>query len=189
MLNRRSFALGGLTALGAGWGFYQAMALAGSSPVNAKDVAAGSHAGTAGAANETVRKPFEVVKTDLEWQKQLTPMQYQVLRKHATERPFSSPLNKIYADGLYKCAGCDLPLFSSETKYDSRTGWPSFWEPLENAIGTSTDYYIGYPRTEVHCSRCGGHLGHVFPDGPEPTGLRYCINGVAMIFEPKPQQG
>jgi len=188
MLNRRSFALGSVTALAAGWGLYQVAALAGSNSVNAKDARMGSHAGTTDASGATVRKKFEIVKTGIEWQKQLTPLQYRVLRKHGTERPYSSPLNKNYATGIYKCAGCDLPLFSSATKYDSRTGWPSFWKPLDNAIGTSVDYYIGYPRTEVHCKRCGGHLGHVFNDGPKPTGLRYCINGVSMTFESKPQQ-
>jgi peptide-methionine (R)-S-oxide reductase len=130
-------------------------------------------------------KKFEIVKTEDEWKKSLTPDQFYVLRKHGTERAFTSPLDKNYADGMYHCAGCDLPLFSSATKYDSTTGWPSFWQPLENAVGTSVDYLIGYARTEVHCRRCGGHLGHAFPDGPKPTGQRYCMNGVAMKFVPK----
>jgi peptide-methionine (R)-S-oxide reductase len=133
------------------------------------------------------KKKFEITKTEEEWKKQLTPEQFYVLRKHGTERAFTSPLDKNYADGMYHCAGCDLPLFSSATKYDSTTGWPSFWQPLENAVGTTVDYWIGYPRTEVHCRRCGGHLGHVFPDGPKPTGQRYCMNGVAMKFVPKAQ--
>ncbi|MCB1511866.1 MAG: peptide-methionine (R)-S-oxide reductase MsrB [Hyphomicrobiaceae bacterium] len=134
-------------------------------------------------ADDKSKKTFEVTKTDGEWQKILTKEQFYVLRQHGTERPFTSPLNKIYANGTYHCAGCDLPLFSSKTKYDSGTGWPSFWAPLENAVGTTTDYLIGYPRTEVHCRRCGGHLGHAFGDGPKPTGQRYCMNGVAMTFK------
>jgi len=139
--------------------------------------------GRAGAASG--KKSFEITKTDEEWKKLLTPEQFYVLRKHGTERAFTSPLDKTYVDGMYSCAGCDLPLFSSTTKYDSKTGWPSFWQPLDNAVGTTTDYLIGYPRTEVHCRRCGGHLGHVFPDGPKPTGQRYCMNGIAMKFVPK----
>lgn len=186
MLNRRSVALGGLALLAAGWGLHRVTAQSQSGDIAGDLISAGkgSGAGLSGMAESSGSKTFEIVKTDIEWQKQLTPLQYQVLRKHATERPFTSPLNKIDAPGMYKCAGCDLPLFSSETKYDSQTGWPSFWQPLENAIGTSTDYLIGYPRVEVHCRRCGGHLGHVFEDGPKPTGRRYCINGVAMTFEP-----
>lgn len=182
MLNRRSVALGGLALLAAGWGLHRVTAQSQSGDI--VSAGKGSGAGLSGTAESFGSKTFEIVKTDIEWQKQLTPLQYKVLRKHATERPFTSPLNKIDAPGIYRCAGCDLPLFSSETKYDSQTGWPSFWQPLENAIGTSTDYLIGYPRTEVHCRRCGGHLGHVFEDGPKPTGRRYCINGVAMTFEP-----
>jgi len=134
------------------------------------------------AGSQSTQTTFEVVKTDEEWRKQLTPHQYRVLRQHGTEMAFSSPLDKTYQPGTYHCAGCDLPLFSSETKFDSRTGWPSFYAPLPEAIGTSTDYKLLYPRTEVHCRRCGGHLGHVFDDGPPPTGLRYCMNGVALKF-------
>lgn len=130
---------------------------------------------------------FEIMKTDDEWRKILTPAQFHVLRKHGTEPPFSSPLDKIYDPGLYHCAGCDLPLFSSDTKYDSKTGWPSFWKPIDNAIGTQADWSLFVPRTEVHCRRCGGHLGHVFEDGPKPTGLRYCMNGIAMKFVPRPK--
>lgn len=128
---------------------------------------------------------FEITKTEEEWKKILTPAQFDVLRKHGTERPFSSPLDKLYDPGTYHCAGCDLPLFSSDTKYNSTTGWPSFWKPLENAVGTKPDWSLFVPRTEVHCRRCGGHLGHVFEDGPKPTGLRYCMNGVALKFEPR----
>lgn len=130
------------------------------------------------------KERFEVTLSDAEWKKRLSAPQYAVLRRAATERPFSSPLNKEHRKGTFLCAGCRLPLFSSATKYDSGTGWPSFWQPLPNAVRTSTDYFIGYPRTEVHCRRCGGHLGHVFDDGPKPTGKRYCMNGVALLFQP-----
>ena len=114
----------------------------------------------------------------------LSPVQYAVLRKHGTERAGSSPLNREKRTGAFHCAGCDLPLYSSETKYESGTGWPSFWQPLDNAIGPSQDRSFFTTRTEVHCRRCGSHLGHVFNDGPKPTGLRYCMNGVAMTFQP-----
>jgi len=130
-------------------------------------------------------KTFEITKTDAEWAKILTKEQFYVLRKHGTEYAGSSPLDKVYASGSYSCAGCDLPLFSSETKFDSGTGWPSFYKPLDNAVGTSVDNSLFSTRTEVHCRRCGGHLGHVFNDGPKPTGLRYCMNGVALKFVPK----
>jgi len=133
----------------------------------------------------TPRGEFEMFKTAEEWQRILTPEQYYVLRKHGTEAAFSSPLDKHFAPGAYHCAGCDLPLFSSETKYDSGTGWPSFWKPLDDAVGTSEDRSLFSVRTEVHCRRCGGHLGHVFEDGPPPTGLRYCMNGIALKFVPK----
>lgn len=127
---------------------------------------------------------FEVTKTPTEWKARLTKQQYYVLRDHGTERAYSSPLNEEKRDGIYHCAGCDLALYSSEAKFDSGTGWPSFYEPLPNAIGTSQDRSFFMTRTEVHCRRCGGHLGHVFEDGPPPTGLRYCMNGVAMTFAP-----
>ncbi len=119
-----------------------------------------------------------------EWKKRLTPQQYAVLRQDSTERAGSSPLNKEKRKGTFACAGCGLPLFSSATKYESGTGWPSFWKPLPNAVGTKEDNTLFMKRTEVHCRRCGGHLGHVFDDGPRPTGLRYCMNGVAMKFIP-----
>jgi peptide-methionine (R)-S-oxide reductase len=127
---------------------------------------------------------FEVQKSDDEWRRLLTPAQYDVLRREGTERAGTSPLNKEKRKGTFACAGCDLPLFSSDTKYESGTGWPSFYQPLPNAVGTTTDTSFLMKRTAVHCRRCGGHLGHVFDDGPKPTGLRYCMNGVAMKFVP-----
>jgi len=126
---------------------------------------------------------FEIVKPDEEWRRELTTEQYAVLRRHLTEGAGTSPLDKEYQPGTYLCAGCDLPLFPSGTKFDSGTGWPSFWAPIEGAVGTSEDRsFFFLVRTEVHCRRCGGHLGHVFNDGPQPTGLRYCVNGVALKF-------
>jgi len=127
---------------------------------------------------------FEVTKTDAEWRKILTPAQYRVLRQEDTERAFTSPLNDEHRVGTFHCAGCDLALYSSATKYDSGTGWPSFWKPLPGAVATKSDWGLLGRRTEVHCRRCGGHLGHVFDDGPKPTGKRYCMNGVAMVFRP-----
>jgi peptide-methionine (R)-S-oxide reductase len=127
---------------------------------------------------------FEVVKTREEWKQQLTPAQYRVLREHGTERAGTSPLNHEKRKGMFTCAGCGQPLFASETKYESGTGWPSFYAPLPQAVGTQTDHSLFMTRTEVHCSRCGGHLGHVFDDGPRPTGQRYCMNGVALNFVP-----
>ena len=135
-----------------------------------------------GAAPST--ETFEVTHTDEEWRKLLTLSQYGVLRREGTERPFTSPLNDEHRAGKFACAGCMRELFSSKTKFDSGTGWPSFWQPLEAAVGERRDSTLGMVRTEVHCSRCGGHLGHVFNDGPKPTGLRYCMNGVAMVFKP-----
>ena len=127
---------------------------------------------------------YEVTHSDEEWKKLLSPDAYQVLRHEATERPFTSPLNDEHRKGVFACAGCALNLYSSETKFNSGTGWPSFYRPLNNAVATKTDTTLGMERTEVHCRRCGGHLGHVFDDGPRPTGLRYCMNGVAMAFKP-----
>lgn len=133
------------------------------------------------------RPPFEVTRTDAEWKKLLTPQQYQVLRHEGTERAFTSPLLNEKRRGTYGCAGCNLDLFSSTTKYESHTGWPSFWAPLDQALGVTRDTTLGMVREEVHCRRCGGHQGHVFDDGPKPTGLRYCINGVSLVF--RPEQG
>jgi peptide-methionine (R)-S-oxide reductase len=127
---------------------------------------------------------FEIEKSDDEWRRLLSKAQYEVLRRHRTEAAGSSPLNNEHRKGTFVCAGCELPVFSSDAKYDSRTGWPSFHSPLANAIGTAPDRSFFMVRTEVHCRRCGGHLGHVFEDGPPPTGLRYCMNGVALKFQP-----
>ena len=147
--------------------------------------AVGAAARFAGAGDNGMAEPtntFEVAMSEADWRKRLAPAQFAVLRKHGTERAGSSPLDKEYRPGIYHCAGCELALFSSETKFDSGTGWPSFWAPLAKAVGTTTDRSFWMTRTEVHCARCGGHLGHVFDDGPRPTGLRYCMNGVALTF-------
>jgi peptide-methionine (R)-S-oxide reductase len=134
--------------------------------------------------NALAAEKFEVTHTDAEWQRLLTANQYAVLRRAATERPFSSPLDREKRRGTFACAGCALDNFSSATKFDSGTGWPSFWAPLDNAVGMTTDVSLGMVRKAVHCRRCGGHLGHVFDDGPKPTGLRYCMNGLALTFRP-----
>ncbi len=138
--------------------------------------------GCRGQAAAPAGETFPYRLTDAEWRKKLSPAAYEVLRHEATETPFTSPLNKEHRAGIFSCAGCALPAFSSKTKFDSGTGWPSFWEPLPHAVATRVDNTLGFKRTEVHCSRCGGHLGHVFDDGPPPTGLRYCMNGVALGF-------
>jgi peptide-methionine (R)-S-oxide reductase len=168
MLTRRNFGLASLAiaATAAGW----------------RDPSAIANEET---MTTTTTAPFEITKSPEEWRKILTPEQFQVLREHGTERAGTSPLDKNYAAGTYDCAGCDLPLFSSETKFNSGTGWPSFYKPLDNAVGNTVDKTYFMTRTEVHCRRCGGHLGHVFEDGPPPTGLRYCMNGVALKFRPK----
>ena len=127
---------------------------------------------------------FPVEKSDSEWRASLTPEQYRVLREHATERPGSSPLIDEHRDGTFSCAGCGHQLFAASTKYESCSGWPSFFAPLERAVATTVDRSHGMTRTEVHCASCGGHLGHVFPDGPAPSGLRFCMNGVALGFAP-----
>ncbi len=162
-LSRRSFLLSGTAVLAAGAGALWMRQLP--------------------AASQAAEGSFEVTKTEAEWREVLNEFEYAVLREEATERPWTSPLLDEHRPGTFVCKGCDLPLFDASTKYDSGTGWPSFWQPLENAVGESTDHLLGYPRTEIHCRRCGGHLGHVFPDGPPPTGLRYCMNSVSLDFK------
>jgi peptide-methionine (R)-S-oxide reductase len=137
---------------------------------------------TFGCSDADAKARYSVTFSDAEWRKRLSPAAFRVLRQEDTEPAFTSPLNKEKRKGTFSCAGCDLSLFASSTKFESGTGWPSFYRPLAGAVGTTTDYKLGYPRNEVHCSRCGGHLGHVFDDGPKPTGKRYCMNGVAMKF-------
>jgi peptide-methionine (R)-S-oxide reductase len=154
--------------------FFSAAMLAGSTALIAPQLLA--------AQRPKAQKGWQL--SDQQWKQRLSRQQYYVLREAGTERPFTHPLDKEKREGKFACAGCKLPLFDSRTKFDSGTGWPSFYAPLAGAVGTTTDYDIGFPRTEVHCKRCGGHLGHVFDDGPRPTGKRYCMNGAAMVFTP-----
>ena len=140
--------------------------------------------GTALGEQAQADEAFEVTHSDSEWHSLLSDEQYAILREEGTERAYTSPLNNEHRSGTFACAGCALALFSSATKFDSHTGWPSFWAPLEQAVATRQDRSFGMVRNEVHCRRCGGHLGHVFDDGPKPTGLRYCMNGLAMTFKP-----
>ncbi|MGZ5923898.1 MAG: peptide-methionine (R)-S-oxide reductase MsrB [Rhizomicrobium sp.] len=142
-------------------------------------------AGVALGVTPVFAKTFEITHTDAEWRKMLSPAEYNVLRQQGTEAPFTSPLLKEHRKGTFLCRGCALPLFASTTKFESGTGWPSFWAPLPHAIETTTDNSWIETRTEVHCRRCGSHLGHVFNDGPKPTGLRYCMDGVALTFRPE----
>jgi len=137
----------------------------------------------------TISGTFPIMRSEDEWRRTLSAAQFRVLRRHATERPFASPLNQEHRDGVFRCAGCGRELFASGTKFESGTGWPSFWRPIEQAVGTSVDRSLLMVRTEVHCAGCGGHLGHIFDDGPQPTGLRYCINGVALTFEARSLSG
>ena len=145
---------------------------------------AGAAIALAACGTKIAAKPYRVSYSDAEWRRRLTKGQYWILRQAGTEQPYSSPLEKEHRKGTFLCAGCATRLFSSATKFESGTGWPSFWQPLPGAVMTSTDLKIGVPRTEVHCATCGGHLGHVFDDGPRPTGKRYCMNGLAMTFQP-----
>jgi peptide-methionine (R)-S-oxide reductase len=138
-----------------------------------------------GTRDKHAEETFPVQKTEAEWRAALSPEAFRVLRGHGTERPGTSPLNAEKREGIFACAGCGTPLFEAGTKYESGTGWPSFWAPIEGAVATRSDRSLFMTRTEVHCATCGGHLGHVFPDGPRPTGQRYCMNGVSLAFQPK----
>jgi len=160
------------------------MLLGGTAALLAAETAIVMRGWTTPLAKAAAPESFEVTHTDAEWRSLLSADQYAVLRQAATEQPFSSPLDHEHRDGVYACAGCGLDLYSSKTKFDSGTGWPSFWQPLPHAVGETRDTSLGMLRTGIHCRRCGGHLGHVFDDGPQPTGLRYCMNGLALQFKP-----
>jgi peptide-methionine (R)-S-oxide reductase len=159
-----------------------------STSLSRRNLLAGLACGTAAylvsSSRSVAQGRFAVMKTPAEWRRELGPQRYDILREAGTERPFSSPLDEEHRRGQFRCAGCGQPLFDSSTKFDSGTGWPSFYRPLPHAVVTRADHSLLMERTEVLCSRCGGHLGHVFPDGPKPTGLRYCMNGLALIFVP-----
>ena len=182
-MKKRDLLLTGAAVIGGSWLFqFWRSRSTDSSPIDSA-IAVDSNQAPNQAKNQVTKK-YKIMKTEEEWKQSLTPEQYNVLRKHGTERPSTSPLDKEYGAGAYNCAGCGLPLFTSDTKFDSRTGWPSFFAPIEGAIATTTDTSLFMKRVEVHCSRCGGHLGHVFDDGPKPTGQRYCMNGVSLKFVP-----
>lgn len=153
-----------------------------------KFLLAGAGASALGVSSALAEKIEKLVLSKEEWKKRLTDKQYYILRRAGTEHAHSSPLNNEKRKGIYHCVGCDLALFKSETKFDSGTGWPSFYDVIPGAVETKTDYVLIYPRTEYHCTRCGGHHGHVFKDGPKPTGLRYCNNGIALKFKPEEKQ-
>jgi len=175
-MQRRQFLSNALASLAAGASVLRSAAAA--------EPAKGSAPATAPASASAPIKIEKLVKTEEEWKKILTPEQFYVLRKEGTERPYSSALNNEKRKGTFLCAGCDLPLFESSTKFESGTGWPSFYRAIDGRLETTVDHKLIYPRTEYHCARCGGHHGHVFDDGPKPTGLRYCNNGVVLKFVP-----
>lgn len=179
-MKKRDLLIAGTTLIGGAW-LWQSWRSPSITLVDAKDAAIALDSDL---DSTKATKKYQVMRTEEEWKQILTPEQFRVLRKHGTERAFTSPLDKEYSKGTYNCAGCDLPLFTSDTKFNSGTGWPSFFQPIEGAIATTVDNSFFMKRIEVHCSRCGGHLGHVFEDGPKPTGQRYCMNGVSLKFIP-----